>query len=64
MKALVASIFALAVLGAGAANAGGIGIGAHIGPVGIGIHAGSHHHRHCTSWGGRGHHRYCRHWSH
>ena len=62
MKTLVASIFALILLGAGAVSAGGVGIGAHIGPLHLGVHAGSHH-RHCTFWG-RGRHRYCRHWSH
>jgi hypothetical protein len=58
MKTLIASIFAVAMLGAGAANAGSV-IGAHIGPVGIGI--GVHgHHRHCAQWG-RHHHR-CHRW--
>jgi hypothetical protein len=37
MKTLVVSIFALAMLGAGAANAASVGVGAHIGPVGIGV---------------------------
>lgn len=70
MKLLVASIFALSLLGAGAANSGGIGIGAHVGPVhlGVGAHAGSHDrsyhrgHRHCISWGGHGHYRHCHRW--
>jgi hypothetical protein len=71
MKALIASIFALTLLGATAANAG-IGIGAHIGSVGAGVHLGVHdgyrhhryyrHYRHCTDWGWshRRHERYCR----
>lgn len=40
MKALIASIFALTLLGAAAANADGIGVGAHIGGVGAGVHVG------------------------
>jgi hypothetical protein len=39
MKTLIISVFALAMLGASAANAGGIGIN-----IGIGDH---HHHHHC-----------------
>lgn len=52
MKTLFASIFALALLGAGATHADIIG--AHVGPVGIGI--GVHHYHHC---GWRHHHRHC-----
>jgi hypothetical protein len=50
MKTLFVSIFALALLGAGAANADIIG--AHVGPVGVGIGVNHHchwhhHHHHC-----------------
>jgi hypothetical protein len=67
MKALIASIFALTLLGATAANAG-IGVGAHVGGVGAGVHLSlsdghRHHPRYCTSWRWRHHHRYCRRWS-
>jgi len=46
MKTLIASIFALTLLGAGAANAAIIGV--HVGPIGVGIggHGHYHHHRH------------------
>ena len=78
MKILAASIFALVLLGAGAANAEGVGVGAHVGGngVGVGAHVGnvgvvvgvsthSRHHR-CSWWGWRHHHheRYCRRWHH
>jgi hypothetical protein len=67
MKTLIASIFALTLLGATAANADGIGVGAHVGGVGAGVHVGGgddHHYRHCTLWGWshRRHQRYCRSW--
>jgi hypothetical protein len=62
MKVLVASIFALSLLGAGATNAS-VGAGAHIGPIGVGAHIGTHH-RHCVSWCNHGGRRYCRHWNH
>lgn len=55
MKTLIASAFAIAMLSAGAANAG---IGAHVGPLHIGI--GVHGHHHCAAWGR--HHHHCRHW--
>jgi len=57
MKTLIASALAIAMLSAGAANAG---IGAHVGPlhIGIGVHHG--HHRHCDRWDR--HHRDCRRW--
>jgi hypothetical protein len=58
MKILVASLFALSLLGATAASADGIGAGVHIGPVGVGVHAGARH-RHCGGWD---HHHRCRHW--
>ena len=68
MKALIASIFALTLLGATAANAG-VGAGASIVGSSITVHIGnghqhyySHHYRHCTSWGWGHHHRYCRGW--
>ena len=46
MKTLIASIFALTLLGAGAANAAIVGI--HVGGigVGIGVHGHHYHHRH------------------
>jgi hypothetical protein len=53
MKTLIASIFALALMGSGVANAAIIG--AHVGPIGIGV-GGHHHHQHC---GYRHHHRSC-----
>jgi hypothetical protein len=54
MKALIASVFALGLLGASASTADALTI--HVG--------GGHHHRHCTNWGWHHHHhdRYCRHW--
>lgn len=63
MKTLIASIFALTLIGATATNAEGVGAGVHIGGVGVGIHVGGHH-RHCASWGWRHHHseRFCRAW--
>ena len=72
MKTLLASVFALAMLGATAASAD-VGVGVHVG--GVGVHAGvggdhydrgrRHHHRRCVRWGWRNHHqvRYCRQWS-
>ena len=62
MKTLIASLFALTLLGATAANAQGVGVGVHVGDVGVGVHVGSRH-RHCVSWGHRHHERYCRRWS-
>ena len=63
MKTLVVSIFALTMLGAGAAYAEGAGVGAHVGPIhlGVGVHASAHH-RHCVAWGRRHHQRNCRRW--
>jgi hypothetical protein len=52
MKLLIASIFALSLLGGAAANADVLG--AHVGPVHLGLGVG--HHNHC-SW--RHHHRHC-----
>jgi len=70
MKTLLASIFALSMLGATAASAD-VGVGVHVG--GVGVHAaigGDDHHdrghyRHCSTWGWHNHHhgRYCRRWS-
>jgi hypothetical protein len=40
MKTLIASIFALTLLGSGAASADGIGLDAHVGGVGAGAHVG------------------------
>ena len=67
MKTLIASIFALALVGATAADAEGVGAGVHIGNVGVGVHVGGdhrnyHRHRRCVSWGYRHHERYCRRW--
>ncbi|MEI9996629.1 MAG: hypothetical protein WDM91_18675 [Rhizomicrobium sp.] len=63
MKTLIATVFALTLLGAPAASAEGIGLGVHVGGIGVGAHVGGHgrnHHRHCRSWS---HHRhYCRGW--
>jgi len=56
MKTLLASVFALGLLGVSAVPASAITI--HIGD---GHHHG--HHRHCTSWGWHHHHeRFCRGW--
>lgn len=67
MKSLIATIFAVALLGATAADAS-VGVGVHVGGVGagvnVGIHDGYHHHRRCGAWGWRHQHRvhYCRRW--
>jgi len=68
MKILIASVFALTLVGAVAADAEGVGAGVHIGNVGVGVHAGSHsrhhqRHRRCVSWRYRHHERSCRRWS-
>ena len=65
MKAFIASIFALTLMGATAANAEGDGAGVHIGNIGVGAHVGEQHHRRCVSWGWRHHHteRFCRRWN-
>ncbi|MEJ0028781.1 MAG: hypothetical protein WDN01_22365 [Rhizomicrobium sp.] len=73
MKILIASIFALGLLGATAATpaTAAVGVGVHIGGVGAGVHLGIgdrnrhryHSRRHCVSWGYRHHQRYCRRWS-
>ena len=45
MKTLIASIFALTLLGAGVADAAVVGV--NVGPVGVGIGVhGHHYHRH------------------
>lgn len=64
MKKLIVAIFAVALTGASAANAQGVGVGVHVGGVGVGVHVGDSH-RHCVSWGHRrgSHERYCRRWS-
>jgi hypothetical protein len=67
MKKLIASIFALTLIGAMAANAD-VGVRAHVGGGGVHVGIGDghrHHVRHCVSWGWRHHHheRYCRRWS-
>jgi hypothetical protein len=51
MKLLVATIFAMSLLGAAAASADVLG--AHVGPVHLGLGVGHGHGRHCE-W--RGHH--------
>ncbi len=74
MKILTASLMALSLMGATAANAD-IGAGVHVGGAHVGAHVGVGVHDHdrydrrhaprCDSWGWRNHHhqRYCRHWS-
>jgi hypothetical protein len=58
VKTLFASIFAVGLLAATAADAAHIGI--QVGPIGVGTHVGYHHHG-CRSWGWHHHHdRYCR----
>jgi hypothetical protein len=54
MKLLIASFFALTLLGGAAANADVVG--AHVGPVHLGLGVNHHHHQHC---GYRHHHRVC-----
>src|ERR1700754_1725196 len=51
MKTILASIFAVGLLAAPAAQAAGVGI--HVGPIGVGAHVGGHYHHHhgCRSWG-------------
>ena len=46
MKTLIASIFALTLLGTGAAGAAIVGV--HVGGIGggVGVHGHSHHYRH------------------
>ena len=53
MKTLIASLFALSLLGTGAANAAIIGV--HVGGIGVGIGTHSHYHHHYR-------HRYYRHY--
>jgi hypothetical protein len=64
MKTLIASVFALTLLGTTAASADLLGVGVHIGGVGADAHIGGgyHHHRHCHGWGYHHHHRFCRGW--
>lgn len=64
MKILLASIFALTLLGSTAASADILGVDVHVGGIGAGAHIGGghHHYRHCHGWGHRHHHRYCRSW--
>jgi hypothetical protein len=56
MKAIIASVFALGLLGASVSSAEALTI--HIGP---GHYHGWHHH-HCWGWGWHYHHRFCRGW--
>jgi hypothetical protein len=61
MKAVIASIFALGLLGASASSAQALTI--HVGTgYHHGHHYGWHHHRHCSRWGWHHHARFCRHW--
>jgi hypothetical protein len=59
MKTVLASVLAIALMGASAASAAGI----RVGDVHIGV-GGHHHHRHCSAWGWHNHHhdRFCRTW--
>lgn len=61
MKTIIASLFALTLLGTTAASADVLGVGVHVGGIGVGAHIGGHH-RHCHGWGYHHHHRYCRGW--
>jgi hypothetical protein len=68
MKTLIASMFALALLSAGAASAE-VGAGAHVGPVGVGagagsggVGAGAHVGPVGVGAGIHGHHRHCASW--
>jgi hypothetical protein len=54
MKLLIASLFAVAMLGAASADADIIG--AHVGPVHVGLGVGHGHYHHCH-W--HHHHRHC-----
>jgi hypothetical protein len=57
MKLLIASFFALTLLGGAAASADVVG--AHVGPVHLGLGVDHHHHQHCE-WRGHHHrHRVC-----
>ena len=66
MKTLIASVFALTLLGTTGAYADLIGADVHIGGIGAGAHIGGdghrYHHRHCHGWGYHHHQRYCRGW--
>ena len=69
MKAIIASVFALGLLGASVSSAEAltihVGTGHHDGwrhHYGWHQHYGWHHHRRCGSWGWRHHTRYCRGW--
>jgi hypothetical protein len=67
MKKLIASVFALSLLGATATTTAQaqVGVGVHVGDVGVGAHIGVHHRRHeCGEWGWRNRHhdRFCRRW--
>ncbi|HEX3808849.1 MAG TPA: hypothetical protein VH000_11130 [Rhizomicrobium sp.] len=42
MKTVIASVFALALVGATAASAQSVGAGVHVGGVGVGASVGSH----------------------
>jgi hypothetical protein len=65
MKALIASVFAVGLLGASVSSAQALTI--HVGHH-YGYHHGHHyhygwrHHRHCGAWGWHHHARFCRYW--
>ena len=64
MKTLIAAAFAVALVGATAADAD-VGVGLHVGNVGAGVNVGIHDgHRHhvCGAWAWHHHTRYCRRW--
>jgi Mn2+/Fe2+ NRAMP family transporter len=56
MKALIASVFALGLLGASLTSAEAMTIHVAVG------HHHWHHHRHCGAWGWHHHARWCRRW--
>jgi hypothetical protein len=67
MKALIASVFALGLLGASVSSAQAltihVGTGHHYGyHHGYHHHYGWRHHRHCGAWGWHHHARFCRNW--
>ena len=61
MKALIASVFALGLLGASVAPADALII--RVGPGHHWGHHWEHRYRHCDRWDWHHHARWCRHWS-